>query len=730
MALPTLRSRLTLLALGSMLPLIALIAALAAALFEREANLARDAAVARTDAMASAVDAMLNGHLSVVRALGSSGALERGDLHEFSKDATRIKSQQPYWRNVILVDSTGRQRLNVRLGDASPLPIEDPGHLQIIRKVLATGEPIIGNVGKGPTSTKVGIPIQIPVSVAGEPMVLNLILDPQGFASLVDAQKFPPGWAAAIIDDNGRFVTRVPFREPGEAAAPGLLEGMGESSRGWLRIPTLEGTDTHQAFTRLARAPWRVAVAVPRADVLAGVRSARKWLIVGVLLSLAVAWALASWMSRRIAAPIHRLAEAAGHLGSQDTRPLQDVLSKPMLAESSEVARALERASSTLREREQMQEREQLALKESDRAKDEFLAMLGHELRNPLSAVAIAAQVLRTAPAGAANAQRAHEVIQRQTGQMTRLVEDLLDISRLATGKLRLELELMDLATVVEASLNAWRQRVAERGGQLQFRGAPAWARLDKARVEQILGNLLDNALKFSPHTPSIEVSVTQQDDKVVLTVIDRGQGIAPQDLVHVFETFYQSRQSLHRPLGGLGLGLSLVRRLAELHGGSVEAHSEGAGAGARLVVSFPAASAPREATDVVTGDTATKALNVLVVEDHEDGRAVLQLLLQLLGHQVKAVGSAREALELLHEWQPDLALVDIGLPDMDGHELARRLRSQAPDRPFRLVAMSGFGQPKDRERSADAGFEDHLVKPIEAAMLKKVFSMVSPTTQ
>lgn len=723
MRLPTLRSRLLLLALGSMVPLVALICALAAALFQREESLARDAAVARTDAMASAVDAMLAGHLSVIRALGSSEALERGDLVEFSKDAARIKAQQLYWRNVILVDRAGQQRLNARLGAATPLPAEDSSQLSSLHGVLATGEAVVGNIGMGPASSRVGIPMQTRVTVNGEPMVLKLILDPQGFSSLVDAQQFPAGWAAAIIDGNGKFVTRVPFKEPGEHAAKGLLEGMRNSDRGWLRIPTLEGTDSHQAFTKLKSAPWRVAVAIPRIDVLAGVRSAGRWLTAGVLLSFAVAGGLALWMSRGIAVPIHRLAEAAGQLGSQDDQLLQDLLTKPTLSESSEVARALAQASSSIRERVRLQEREQAAWREADRTKDEFLAMLGHELRNPLSAVAISAQVLRNAPSGAANAQRAHEVIERQTRQMTRLVEDLLDISRLAAGKLHLDLELLDLSVVVEATLGSWRQRAVAQGGDIRFSAATAWARLDRSRVEQILGNLLDNALKFSPEHPLIEVTVASRGRQVVLEVSDSGRGIAPQDLAHVFETFYQARQSLHRPLGGLGLGLSLVRRLAELHGGSVQARSDGEGRGASFCVCFPTADAPPESGPQLASETTSSQRKVLVVEDHEDGRAVLALMLEMLGHQVKAVGDAESSLDIVQRWLPDVVLVDIGLPGMDGRELARRLGSLAIAQPPRLVAMSGFGQPKDRQLSTDAGFETHLVKPIDPAVLKQLLS-------
>ena len=726
MSLPALRSQLLLLTLGSMVPLVVLIVLLAAVLFDREEDLARDGALARMRATASAVDAMLSGHQSLLRALADSEPLERGDLAAFNSAAARVKAGQAHWRNVILVDATGQQQVNVRVGNGGTLPREDAGQMPSLQHVLATGEAHVGDVARSPSGF-VGIPLQVRVNVGGEPMALKLILQPEAFTSLVEAQQIPSGWATAIIDRNGNFVARVPFRAPGLRASEALLEVIRHADTGWTRVPTLEGTDAHQAFARLRSSDWHVAVAVPRNDVLAGVRSAGGWLIWGVLVSLGLAGALSLWVARRIASPIHQLAQAARQIGTPDTSALHEVQRSPGFAEARELAVALEQTAVSVREREALQQREQLAMREADRAKDEFLAMLGHELRNPLSAITNSAHVLRRVPAGAVSAERAHEVLERQTKQMTRMVEDLLDISRLATGKLRLDLELLDLANVVSSAVGTWQHAAARQNKDIRLHTSVAWAHLDRSRIEQILGNLLDNALKFSPSGGVIDVSVSADERDAVLEVLDHGRGIPSEDLPRIFDTFYQATQLLHRPHGGMGLGLSLVRRLAELHGGSAEASSEGEGKGARFVVRLPLAAAPEEVGKAFENDAPVKTRRVLIVEDNEDGRAALELMLQLASHDVRTAATGAQALALLEVWQPEVVLIDIGLPDINGHELARRITARALPVQPRLIAMSGFGQPEDKQRSAEAGCELHLTKPVDPAVLSVLLQAQIP---
>ena len=722
MRLPGLRSRLLVLAFASMVPVLVLCLLLAWILLERETALMRDGAFTRNRVVASAVDATLEGHLSALRALGTLPALEHGDLEAFKDAATRARSAQPHWRNVLLVDETGRQLVNLRLATGVALPMEPDSEMTSLREVLATGEARIGNLARGPVSGFIGIPIQIRVQVAGRPRALKLIVDPHAFSVLMTSQNLPVTWVAAIVDGNGRFIARNPARPAGELASSGLRAAVQESRSGWAAIRTLEGMDAQQAFVGSGLAPWTVAVAIPKTEMLAGARRAALWLALGAALSMAVAGALALALARRVARPIHTLAQAAHDVGSDDvTALLDEVAARPGFAEAQEVHLALRHAAQSIREREALRERERVALQEADQAKNEFLAMLGHELRNPLSAITTSAQVLRLSKPGTETGSRAHQVIERQARQMARLVEDLMDISRLATGKLRLDLELLDLCAVVSHAADTWRDANTQREVRLTLDCTPAWVRIDRARVEQILVNLLDNAAKFSPHGGTIAVAVRIAHGQALLEVRDQGRGIAAHDLPLVFETFYQGRQSMQHPQGGLGLGLALVKRLAELHGGQVQAHSDGEGQGATLTVHFPLALAPADGEPAVEGPRAPNARRVLIVEDNEDGRIALETLLRLEGHEVEAVGSGLAALESVRRQSPDIAIVDVGLPDIDGWEVARRIRLMAPvPRPV-MVAITGFGQPEDRERSRQAGFDVHLTKPVDPAALLNV---------
>jgi signal transduction histidine kinase/FixJ family two-component response regulator len=722
MRLPGLRSRLLVLAFASLVPVLALCLLLAWILLERETELVRDGALTRNRAVASAVDAKLDGHLAALRALGTLQALEQGDLQAFKDAALRAQAAQPHWRNVLLVDEGGRQLLNLRMPPGAALPVEDESELPSLREVLATGQARVGNIGRGPVSGFVGIPIQIRVQVAGQPRALKLIVDPQAFAVLMTSQELPRTWVAAIVDGNGKFIARNPPRPPGELASSGLRAAIRESRSGWLSIRTLEGVDARQAFVGSELSPWTIAVAIPEEEVLAAARRAAFWLALGTVLSMAVAGGLALALARRVARPIHTLARAAHDVGSGDVTPLlDDVAQRPGFAEALEVNHALQHAVQSIREREALQERERVALREADQAKNEFLAMLGHELRNPLSAITTSAQVLRISKPGAATGALAHQVIERQARQMSRLVEDLMDISRLATGKLRLELELLDLCPVVDHAIETWRHGDKRPEVRVSLHDGPTWVRIDRSRVEQILVNLLENAAKFSPQGGGIDVEVRTHGEHAVLEVRDRGQGIAPEDLALIFETFYQGTQSLHRPQGGLGLGLALVKRLAELHGGSVQAHSDGEGLGTTMTVRLPLAAVQTPGERRRDAPGVAQGRRVLVVEDNEDGRLALEMMLQLQGHEVEAVATGLAAVEGVQRRAPEVAIIDIGLPDITGWEVARRIAQMAlVPRPL-LVAISGFGQHEDKEHSRQAGFDLHLTKPVDPAALAEV---------
>ncbi|MGH7391176.1 MAG: ATP-binding protein [Candidatus Rokuibacteriota bacterium] len=355
----------------------------------------------------------------------------------------------------------------------------------------------------------------------------------------------------------------------------------------------------------------------------------------------------------------------------------------------------------------------------SNRAKDQFLAMLGHELRNPLEAISSGIAVLNRIDAPDTRSARARDIITRQVGHLRELMDDLLDVARVTTGKIVLSRRPFDLA---ELTRRCW--AVLEATGTFEHHAAridaePVWADVDETRLLQVVENLLTNAVKYTPPGGRIDVSVRPEGPDAVVRVTDTGAGISPGLLPRVFDLFVQGEQPHDRMKGGLGIGLTLVKRLAEMHGGSVEAASEGPGRGSVFTVRVPRLAAPPLPAAASDGPpAAVVARRVLVVEDSADAREMMRLLLELDGHEVFEADDGVAGLERAVSLKPDAAVIDIGLPGLDGHELARRLRATDAGARMMLVAVSGYGQPEDHRRSREAGFNMHLVKPVNAASL------------
>ncbi len=356
------------------------------------------------------------------------------------------------------------------------------------------------------------------------------------------------------------------------------------------------------------------------------------------------------------------------------------------------------------------------ALRRADAAKDQFLAMLGHELRNPLAAVQSA---ITAACLDASRRPRALNIARRQAAQLRHLVDDLLDVARITQGKVVLRKERLFLATVVERAVESVRSHIEERGHVLSITVCPELeVDADAGRMEQVVVNLLTNAAKYTLAGGRIDVSVEPAGQEIVLRVRDTGIGISPEMLPHVFDLFSQADQGLDRLQGGLGLGLSLVRQLVELHGGRVEARSDGCGQGAEFVVHFPAARGcePEQPADAqeASGGLQSARARILLVEDNVDAADALVLLLEFLGHEVKVVHDGLAALDAMQRMRPDVMLVDIGLPGIDGFEVARRARTLRSREGVLLVALTGYGREEDKQQTCAAGFDYHLTKPIE----------------
>ncbi len=364
-------------------------------------------------------------------------------------------------------------------------------------------------------------------------------------------------------------------------------------------------------------------------------------------------------------------------------------------------------------------------LRQTDRRKDEFLAMLAHELRNPLAPIRNAAEMLRVVGQEDDRQRWAREVIERQTQHLTRLVDDLLDVSRITQGKVNLRREPVELSAVILGGVETSRALVDVRGHELTVTlpPAPVWIEGDPMRLVQVVGNLLNNAAKFTDDGGHIQIEACEEGGAAVIRVRDNGIGLPADLLPHVFDLFRQADRSLDRAYGGLGIGLTLVRQLVEMHGGRVEARSEGPDRGSeflvRLPVQVPAAALGAGAPSADERmPPASIVLRILVVEDNVDSADMLSYLLQLRGHEVRTAGDGPAALDTARAFRPHVVLCDIGLPGMTGHELAERLREQADFARTPLVAISGYGQAEDLQRSRDAGFDLHLTKPVEPAAL------------
>ena len=370
---------------------------------------------------------------------------------------------------------------------------------------------------------------------------------------------------------------------------------------------------------------------------------------------------------------------------------------------------------------------ERQAAERKSHAKDEFLAMLGHELRNPLSAISSAASLIGMAGAGPDTVGRAKMIIQRQSQHLSRIVDDLLDLSRAMSGKILLSRQATDVSTLVGACLETFRATGRTGSYSLNVDLAPCWVDGDPTRLEQIASNLIDNALKYTPAGGTIGIVIAEDGEEVVLTVSDSGVGISPELLPHVFDVFVQGAITIDRAQGGLGIGLALVRRLVELHGGSVSARSDGASAGSTFEIRLPRAVPVQPATGEPERAGPAGKPTVLLIEDNDDGREMMATMLDAYGYAVSYAADGVQGVEMASNNAPDVALVDIGLPGIDGYEVARRLRMDPATRGVKLIALTGYGLAEDQRRVLEAGFDLHLVKPVGIDQLLEAIGSWDP---
>jgi len=366
------------------------------------------------------------------------------------------------------------------------------------------------------------------------------------------------------------------------------------------------------------------------------------------------------------------------------------------------------------------------ALMEADRRKDEFLAILAHELRNPLAPLRNALEAMRLKPHDREAATWARALMERQVTQMVRLIDDLLDLSRVSRGRIELKHERADLATLVQGALDVCGSAIANAGHRLTT-DLPREAlplNCDPTRIVQVICNLLSNAVKYTPPGGHIAIAARRHDGMVELSVRDTGMGIPADMLSRVFDMFTQVPHAIERSQGGLGIGLTLVKRLVELHGGTVEARSAGPGRGSEFVVRLPERLQEQPAPSVAAlADPAAPRRRILVADDNRDAADSLAFMLRIGGHDVRTAYDGQQALDLAETFRPSLALLDLGMPRVNGYDTARRLRQTEHGRDMVLVALTGWGQPDDRSRSLASGFDHHLVKPVDPSMLERLLA-------
>ncbi|MES2015500.1 MAG: ATP-binding protein [Pseudomonadota bacterium] len=582
----------------------------------------------------------------------------------------------------------------------------------------------------GSLMTSVSLPVTLD---DGRHVVLKQTFPSSHFNGLLQELKVPDGWLVAIVDRNGNFIARNLHASTlvGTPAHPAVLAAARASHSGQVRHPSLEGTESIAAFTHCSLSGWIVTVAAPVALIDYSARAASFVAVLGLLAALGCAAGLAAYFGRRHVRAIQRAVDDAIALGNgipparQQSRVIEvHALHGALHAAGEQLRQAQHYRKHAEAEREALLEREQGARRlaeQQNAAKDQFLAMLGHELRNPLAPISTAAQLLKLQPASPERVRYASEVISRQVDHMNSLLGDLLDVARVTRGLVTLKLETVDLKAVLERALEQTASLVEAKRHRLRLDlpSAPLYLCADHTRLVQIFANLLTNAAKYTPANGVIGVAVQVDADRAVITVSDSGEGFPADLLPRLFDLFSQGERQPDRSQGGLGLGLALVKRLVQLHGGSISAHSAGAGHGSRFCVTLPYDGPPPLAAPAACQGAGAGGLRIMLVDDNIDAALSLAMLLaENGGHRLSVCHDAAAALARAPQEAPDVFILDVGLPDMNGYQLAQRLKAMACCADAQFIALTGYGQPQDTQRAHAAGFEHHLSKPADSQQI------------
>jgi signal transduction histidine kinase len=590
------RTYLFVFALAILLPAIAF-AVVAVVAFDRQqrARVERGG-VETARALMSAVDRELAGAIAALAALATARSLEGGDLGTFHDDARRTLASQQHWRAILLTTPSGEPKVHTSLPfGGSPPPIVDR---ESFETVLRTRRPTVGGIAVG-TGGRYAFAVRVPALRDGRlAYVLSAVVEPAAIATILSAQHLRPDWVGAVFDARRNIVARSQGTEQyvGRPISPEFARALPGAREGWTSTHTLEGRAVYTAFSRSTATDWGVGLGIPREAIDAPLRRSLWTIAGGGLALLGIAVMTSILVGRRIARPIVALATSATRFGESEE---PDPLAPGGPAEVSAVSQAFVEGSRLLRaratERDAALTEARAAHAQAEAAsvaKDEFLAVLSHELRTPLNAVYGWVRMLRRDEMDPTTRARALEAIERNASAQVRLIDDLLDVSRIITGKMRLDLHPVDVREVVKAAVESVRPAAQAKHIVLGSArdGSPLLVTGDRERLQQVVWNLVSNSVKFTPSGGRVEVEVRRSDGRVDIVVSDTGIGIESAVLPYVFDRFRQADSSTTRAHGGLGLGLALVRQVVELHGGTVTAESGGRGQGATFVVSLPVA--------------------------------------------------------------------------------------------------------------------------------------------
>ncbi|CAN5280683.1 hypothetical protein BH11PSE11_BH11PSE11_07430 [soil metagenome] len=731
-----LRTNLSLLAAVALIPVIIFSSVVLDMLLDahRQAALRGLSETARATSLI--IDGEVRGAQATLRALSTSPYLLEGEVEKFYEQARMSTAESGSW--IILYEANGRQRLNTRLPLGAALPARpDPKDLEeIIRK----GVPSVSNLMWAPSMQRHAVLVDLPVALNdGKQYVLSQAFYTEHFSKAFYDRNIPKTWVTRIFDRNGITIARShhPEQFVGKQVTAETLKGLQAGEGTVLRHRTLEGIEVYDVFAYSKLAGWGLGIGAPVGELDAAASRAIYLSAAGLLTALAFAILVAMLVGHKLVKTIRAAADSASALGRGRVRPLT---TRSRIAEFNELNTAIGHAGELLsaeqsartaaeRERERLFESEQESRKLAEaqnKAKDEFLAMLGHELRNPLSAITSAITVLQIGKGDHAMEDRARGVIQRQSEHLRHIIDDLLDLGRVMTGKILLEKQAVDLAALVKSCMDTVQATGRTREYAVSVNAAPAWVHADVTRLEQIVINLVDNALKYTPSGGRVDIKVGAIGGDAVIEVRDSGVGISSELLPRIFDVFVQGDWSLDRTKGGMGIGLALVRRLVELHDGTVIAESNGSGNGSTFTVRLPLVTPIVGKADLRSTSSAGKKFRILLIEDQDDGREMAVVMLQSFGHEVFSAANGVDGLRIAASALPEVALIDIGLPGMDGYEIARRLRADEKTGKIKLIALTGYGLEEDKRQALAAGFDHHLAKPLSMDALRECLGLTS----